>query len=438
MKNFAVIGTQWGDEGKGKIVDWLAQQRQVAAIARYQGGNNAGHTVVVGGEKYAFHLLPSGILYKDKQCLIGNGVILDLVVLVRELRQLQKRVGSGFGRILISEKAHLILPWHTIRDGISGGKIGTTGKGIGPTYTDFVARRGIRIMDMESRKWFRKRVAEEVRWNKRLIKALCDEHALTMSQRRTLRIGACLRVDSIVNTYWRLMAALKNNPRVRIGNVTEALAAIDEKGAGVVFEGAQATLLDISHGTYPFVTSSHPTLGGLYAGVGYRPRGLKVIGVTKAYTTRVGEGGFPTELTDEVGEQLRKIGHEYGTTTGRPRRCGWLDIPMLQYAVKVNGLDELAMTKLDVLSGLTRLKIAVDYTFEGKKLRSFPVHEKVLAQAKVGYAELQGWKEDITGVRKFGDLPKAARAYVEFVEKRVGVPVKFIGVGPGRKELVRR
>lgn len=414
--NLAVIGTQWGDEGKGKIVDTLAKNRKIKAVVRYQGGNNAGHTVVVKGEKHAFHLIPSGILYKDKTCVIGNGVIIDPEVLAGEIETLESRVNKNHARILISEKCHLIMAWHKVRDGIEGGKIGTTGRGIGPTYEDAVGRRGIRMTDTNDKKRLIQRVKEELVWNKKLIKLMGGKFDLSGTE--------------IVNRCWHWLNQIKKNPWVRIGDATEFLSEVEKKKGEIIFEGAQATLLDISHGTYPFVTSSNPTIGGLYTGSGWRPRELKVIGVVKAYTTRVGAGPFPTELLNKTGDRLREVGDEYGTTTGRPRRCGWLDATIIKYAAAVNGLDALAMTKLDVLTGIKRIKIKI-----GPK---FTVDLERLEKAKMVYEELPGWQEDISKVRQLSRLPKPAREYINRVEQLTGLPIELIGVGPGREQIIKK
>lgn len=414
--NLAVIGTQWGDEGKGKIVDSLAKNRKIKAVVRYQGGNNAGHTVVVKGEKHAFHLIPSGILYQEKTCVIGNGVIIDPEVLAGEIKTLESRVGKKHARILISEKCHLIMAWHKVRDGIEGGKIGTTGRGIGPCYEDAVGRRGIRILETNDKKRLIQRVKEELVWNKKLIKLMGGKFDLSGTE--------------IVSRCRQWLNQIKKNPLVRIGDVSEFLAAVESQKREIIFEGAQATLLDISHGTYPFVTSSNPTIGGLYTGSGWRPRELKVIGVVKAYTTRVGAGPFPTELLDKIGDRLREVGNEYGTTTGRPRRCGWLDATIIKYAAAVNGLDALAMTKLDVLTGIKRIKIKI-----GPK---FTVDLDRLEKAKAIYEELPGWQEDISKVRQFSRLPKRAREYINRVEQLTGLAIELIGVGPGREQIIKK
>jgi len=438
MTHTVILGTQWGDEGKGKMVDTLAKNKKFKTVVRYQGGNNAGHTVVVKGEKHAFHLLPSGILYPDKTCVIGNGVIINPEVLLKEIKVLESRVGKKHAKLLISHKAHLIMPWHIMRDGITGGKIGTTSRGIGPTYADYVGRCGIRIMDAENKNRFSKRVKEELRWNKKLIKLMFDYHKVPFSNRKKFNLRNVLSEKNIISRYWRWLSALKKNRLIEIGDVSVFLNKLQDKGDDILFEGAQATLLDIAHGTYPFLTSSNPTVGGLYTGTGFRPRKLKVIGVVKAYTTRVGKGPFPVELFDKIGKKMRKVGHEYGTTTGRPRRCGWLDLTIVKYGKLINGLDALAIPKLDVLTGIDPLKIAVGYEIAGKKTDIFMVDLHKLAKAKVIYQQTAGWKEDITKVRKFDRLPRAAQVYIKKIEKFTGLPVELIGVGPGRSEIIKR
>jgi adenylosuccinate synthase len=438
MSHTVVLGTQWGDEGKGKVIDSLVKRGDFSAVVRYNGGNNAGHTVVVKEERFAFHLLPSGILYKGKTCVIGNGVIIDPKVLSGEVRRLESRVNKNHARLLISEKCHLIMPWHKIRDGITGGKVGTTGRGIGPTYMDWIKRSGIRLMDASSKRRFAKRVKEELGWNKKLIGLLFKHYQVSQSEQTKWQLRKRLSLEKIVNSYWRWLEMLKKNRLVEVGEVSGFLDKMQAKGKQILFEGAQATLLDIAHGTYPFVTSSNPTVGGLYTGTGFRPKKLEVIGVVKAYTTRVGEGPFPTELFDKVGKRLRKAGHEFGTTTGRPRRCGWLDLVVVNYARQINGLDGLALTKLDVLSGMSLIKVATAYRINNKRLKAFPADEEKLKQVEVIYKTMPGWEEDITKVRQFSKLPRAARNYVKIIEEITGIKVKMIGVGPGRSQIILR
>ncbi len=392
MNHAAVIGCQWGDEGKGKVVDFLSDNFE--AVVRYGGGDNAGHTVVVNDRKYVFHLLPSAMLHSDKLCLIGNGVVINLKILWKELETLEK-AGVARAKLFLSEKCHLILPRHIKEDKKKGGKIGTTCRGIGPTYTDAVARRGVRLLDLENKKSFRpQKYLEYYRW-------------------------------------------LKKNPLVRIGNCSVLLDELQIQKKRILFEGAQGTLLDISHGTYPFVTSSHPTVGGIYIGTGFRPRKLEVMGVVKAYTTRVGKGPFPTEIKGKLGTYLREKGGEYGATTGRPRRCGWLDLPILRYAKLINGLDSLTITKLDILTGLDQIKVCTGYRLDSKVQRIFPANLAVLRRIKPIYQSFPGWQEDISQVKNFEQLPKEAKKYLKAIEKETQLKIKLIGVGPERRQMIR-
>ena len=419
-----VLGVQWGDEGKGRVVDVLAAKAGI--VARYQGGANAGHTVVVEGEKYVFHLLPSGILYPDKICIIGNGVVLDPDVLFEELDGLAAR-GKKLARLVVSNAAQIVMPYHKLLDRLSesalskGHKIGTTGRGIGPCYTDKIARLGIRAEDL---------VHEE---------ALRDKLALVLAQKNDIITkiydGEPLDFDEV------LARALAWGERLRpmLGNSFEELDCAAKDGRNILFEGAQATLLDIDHGTYPFVTSSSACAGGACTGTGFGPNRIdRVIGVVKAYCTRVGEGPFPTEDKTEAGEKLREAGGEYGATTGRPRRCGWNDLVADDYAVKVNGIDGFALTKLDVLDDLEEIQICVAYEIEGKRTTTFPSSSYDLAKVKPIYEKLPGWKTNISKCRTFDELPKAAQDYVKFIEERTGTPVLLIGVGAGRDDTILR
>jgi len=438
MSNLVVLGAQWGDEGKGKIVDALAQEKHFRAVVRYQGGNNAGHTVVVNGQRHAFHLLPSGMLYADKTCVIGNGVVINPQVLAKEITLLESWIEQKHARLLISEKAHLIMPWHIIRDRIAGGVIGTTGRGIGPVYADYVDRHGIRLVDTRDKRRFAQRVAEELAWNQQLIQTMLDFHKVPAQQRADLRLSHVLNEIEVVDNYWHWIREIRENSLVEIGDVTSFLNQLQSTGDGILFEGAQATLLDIAHGTYPFVTSSHPTVGGVYIGTGFRPRNLQVVGVSKAYTTRVGAGPFPTELPSELGERLRQVGNEFGTTTGRPRRCGWLDLSALRYAKMINGLDALALTKLDVLTGIQPLKIGVGYRINNKALDRFPANVGDLGKVEVLYEQVPGWQEDISQAKHFSDLPQTARDYIKRIEDYLETPITMISVGPERSQLIRQ
>ncbi len=419
-----VLGVQWGDEGKGRVVDVLAAKSDM--VVRYQGGANAGHTVVVGEEKYVFHLLPSGILYPDKVCIIGNGVVLDPETLFEELDGLTAR-GKKLARLVISHGTHIVMPYHKQLDKLaeaarsSGEKIGTTGRGIGPCYADKYERIGIRAEDLTRPEILAEKLKITVRLKNEILTKIYGEKPLDF--------------DAIYEE------ALKWGERIA-PMLGDAFLEIDEtvkSGRNVLFEGAQATLLDIDHGTYPFVTSSSPCAGGACTGAGIGPGRIdRVIGVVKAYCTRVGEGPFPTEDKGELGDTLRRNGGEYGATTGRPRRCGWGDLVAVDYAVKVNGIDGLALTKLDVLSGFEEIKICTSYDIDGKEYTHFPSSCSVLAKAKPVYKTLPGWKEDISKCRRFEELPKEAQNYVRFIEEKSGVPVVLIGVGVGREDTIQR
>jgi adenylosuccinate synthase len=428
MPNVVVIGAQWGDEGKGKVVDLLTEHAQV--VVRFQGGNNAGHTLVVGGQKTVLHLIPSGILHAGKTCVIGNGVVVDPAVLVKELDALKER---GFlkddSHFLISDNAHVIFPWHKLLDsyrekarGVSA--IGTTGRGIGPAYEDKVARRGIRVRDLLNAERLRKRIDERLPGVRDELRELCRA-----ANEQPPELDAQKFQDEF--------AALGERLRPHVTDVSLYLAGQVQRGARILFEGAQGTLLDVDHGTYPFVTSSNCVAGNAAVGSGLGPTAIdKVMGISKAYTTRVGGGPFPTELTDETGERLRKVGDEFGATTGRPRRCGWLDGVVLRYAVRVNGLWGLALTKMDVLSGLKTLQICNAYELDGKRITELPGDYEDLARVKPIYETLQGWDEKLAGVRTFEELPENAKRYVRRVEEICGVPVVCISVGADRGETV--
>lgn len=419
-----VLGVQWGDEGKGRVVDVLAAKSDM--VVRYQGGANAGHTVVVEDEKYVFHLLPSGILYPDKVCIIGNGVVLDPETLFEELDGLISR-GKKLARLVISHGTHIVMPYHKQLDKLaeaartSSEKIGTTGRGIGPCYADKYERIGIRAEDLTRPDILAEKLKIAVKLKNEILTKIYGEKPLDF--------------DAIYSE------ALKWGERIA-PMLGDAFLEIDEtvkSGRNVLFEGAQATLLDIDHGTYPFVTSSSPCAGGACTGAGIGPGRIdRVIGVVKAYCTRVGEGPFPTEDKGELGDTLRRNGGEYGATTGRPRRCGWGDLVAVDYAVKVNGIDGLALTKLDVLSGFEEIKICTSYDIDGKEYTHFPSSCSVLAKAKPVYKTLPGWKEDISKCRRFEELPKEAQNYVRFIEEKSGVPVVLIGVGVGREDTIQR
>ena len=440
MPAIIVVGAQWGDEGKGRVVDWLA--RDAHLVARFGGGDNAGHTVVAQGHKLALHLVPSGILHPGLVCLVGAGVVVNPGQLVAEMDDLTALgIDVGPSRLKLSAAAHVILPTHRALDGAretarGGQALGTTKRGIGPTYADKAARINPRAGDMAQPEQFAERVAEAVRVHNRRLEEEYDAEPFSPEQ-----------VAAEYCAYAQRLAPHLTDGSALVG---EALAA----GRTVLCEGAQGLLLDLDHGTYPYVTSSATVAGGALTGLGFGPRYVsRVVGIAKAYTTRVGAGPFPTELLDEVGERIRQVGAEFGTTTGRPRRCGWLDLVILRYAARINGLDEFALTKLDVLSGLERLKVAVAYERAGAGPESSPGERAVedaqviehfpaefgvesLAEWEPIYEELPGWTEDITGARTRDDLPPAAREYVARVEEWVGVPITLIGVGPEREQAI--
>jgi adenylosuccinate synthase len=423
MANVVVVGAQWGDEGKGKIVDLLTRDADV--VVRFQGGNNAGHTLVVGGEKTVLHLIPSGILHPGKHCVIGNGVVADPEVLVQEIDRLKaKGAFRDDGQLVVSLDAHVIMPWHKAIDiareqAAGAGKIGTTGRGIGPTYEDKVARRGLRIRD----------ILDETRLARR-VRERCPS-----AREELRRLGATpeLDEDAIVKRY----AELGRRVARYATDVSLWLHRALAQGKSLLFEGAQGTMLDVDHGTYPFVTSSNTVAGNAVVGCGLGPTAVDyVLGISKAYSTRVGGGPYPSELKDETGERLRKIGNEFGATTGRPRRTGWLDALALRFATRVNGLHGIAMTKLDVLTGFEKVKIAVGYRMDGKVLEEMPSDPEVLERCEAVYEELPGWSEKVEGLRTWEDLPPKARTYVKRVETLVGVKVIGISVGAERGETI--
>jgi len=423
MAVIVLVGAQWGDEGKGKVTDFLAQSADV--IVRYQGGNNAGHTVVVGEQEFRLHLIPSGILHPDKLCIIGNGVVIDPAVLRREVESLKER-GVAMAELKVSERAHVIMPYHLLLDaleeeGRGAGKIGTTRRGIGPAYVDKASRSGIRVVDLIDRDGFREKLARNIAAKNRLMAGVYGAGGLDY--------------DEVLRTYEEHADFLRPLAADTSLLISDAIA----RGRNVLFEGAQGTLLDIDHGTYPYVTSSHPTAAGAALGAGIGPTRIDtVIGVAKAYTTRVGEGPFPTELHDETGELIRSKGREFGTTTGRPRRCGWFDAVIVRYAARINGLSYLAVTKLDVLTGLDTLRICRAYRYRGELLTEFPASLNVLAECEPVYEELPGWKEDISAARRCEDLPHAAQQYLERITELTGVPVALVGVGVKRSQTLVR
>ena len=421
MPAIVLVGAQWGDEGKGKATDLLGDT--VDYVVRYQGGNNAGHTVVIGSEKYALHLLPSGILSPNVVPVIGNGVVIDPAVLLEEIRGLDAR-GINTSKLVISTNAHLITPYHRTIDKVSErflgkSKIGTTGRGIGPAYADKISRIGIRVQDL-----FDSSILEQ-----KLEGALNDKNQVLTKVFNRKNMA----VSEILEEYLAYAEIL----RPYVADTSLLLDKALKAGKTVLLEGSQGTLLDVDHGTYPFVTSSNPTAGGACTGSGIGPKAItRVIGIVKAYTTRVGSGPFPTELLDDDGDKLRTIGHEYGTTTGRNRRCGWYDAPIARYAVRINGLTDFFLTKLDVLTGWEKIPVCVAYDVDGTRHDELPASQTDFHHAKPIYEYLPGWKEDISKARTLSDLPKNAQDSVQYLEEISGAPISAIGVGPGRDETI--
>ncbi|MDQ0271940.1 adenylosuccinate synthase [Cytobacillus purgationiresistens] len=419
MSSVVVVGTQWGDEGKGKITDFLSENAEV--IARYQGGNNAGHTIKFNGETYKLHLIPSGIFYSDKVCVIGNGMVVDPKALVAELAYLHGK-GVSTDNLRISNRAHVILPYHLKLDEVEenskgDNKIGTTKKGIGPAYMDKAARVGIRIADLLDKEAFEEKLARNLADKNRLLERIYETEGF--------------KIEDILNEYFDYGQQIKKyvcDTSVVLNN------ALDD-GRRVLFEGAQGVMLDIDQGTYPFVTSSNPVAGGVAIGSGVGPTKIKqVVGVSKAYTTRVGDGPFPTELKNEIGDQIREVGREYGTTTGRARRVGWFDSVVVRHARRVSGITDLSLNSIDVLTGIDTLKICTAYSYKGEIIEEFPASLKVLADCKPVYEELPGWTEDITNCKSLDELPANARHYLERVAQLTGIPLSVFSVGPDRTQ----
>ena len=419
-RNVVVIGTQWGDEGKGKIVDWLTDRAQ--GVVRFQGGHNAGHTLVIGGKKTVLHLIPSGILRSDVDCFIGNGVVLSPEALLAEMDELEAAgVKNVVARLIISEACPLILPYHVALDRAreAAKKIGTTGRGIGPAYEDKVARRALRLQDLLNPERFAKKLEELLEFHNFVL-----EHFY-----KSAKVDFKKTLDETLALAPRLVPLVADVPR--------ALYHANKAGKNLLFEGAQGALLDIDHGTYPYVTSSNCVAGAAAAGAGIGPMHLHyVLGITKAYSTRVGEGPFPTELSDETGERLRQRGKEFGATTGRPRRTGWFDAAALKRSIQLNGVSGLCITKLDVLDGAETLKICVGYRMDGQVYDILPVGAEEIARCEPVYEEMPGWQESTVGVKQYDRLPKAARDYLARVEKLGGVPIAIISTGPDRDETI--
>ena len=422
MPATVVVGTQWGDEGKGKVTDLLAKEMQ--CVVRYQGGHNAGHTLVVDGESFALQLIPSGVLYPHLTPIIGNGVVVDPLVLLREMDMLTSR-RVDVSNLRVSANAHLILPYHQMLDVVferhlGENKLGTTKRGIGPAYADKAARVGLRVQDLFDESIFRAKLEVVLHEKNPLLAKVYN------------KLG--YEIEELVETYIGECA-----PRLKpfMADTIDLVHTELERGGNVLFEGAQATFLDLDHGTYPFVTSSNPTAGGACTGAGVGPRHIqRVIGVAKSYLTRVGSGPFPSELFDSVGDHLVDVGHEFGTNTGRRRRTGWVDAVMLRHAVRLNSLSEIALTKLDVLDQLESVKICVAYDINGERHEKMPFHQSDFHDAKPIYKQMPGWQTDLTGFTNRDELPQMALDYLQELEREIGVPISIIGVGPGRKQIV--
>jgi adenylosuccinate synthase len=422
MACVVIVGTQWGDEGKGKIIDLLAEFADV--IVRFQGGSNAGHTLVVKGEKFVFHLIPSGILHKGKRCIIGNGVVVDPQILIEEIDGLkEKGYLQDDSQFLLSEEAHVIFPYHKMidkgRERIRSGEIGTTGRGIGPAYEDKVSRDGIRVVDFAEEEVFRGKLEENLAQKNYYLTHVLGEKGLEL--------------EPLYQEY------MKYGERLRkyVTNTSLFLAQAIKKGEKILFEGAQGSLLDVDHGTYPYVTSSSTVAGNACAGAGIGPTQIDlVMGVCKAYTTRVGSGPFPTELSDEIGEMLREKGGEYGATTGRPRRCGWFDAVVVNHAVRVNGLGSLVITKLDTLTGLKKIKVCTAYRLEDKMITEFPASTELVARCQPVYEELEGWEEELSEAKEISQLPPAAQRYLARIEELTQTPIHIVSVGAQRDETI--
>ncbi len=413
-----LVGSQWGDEGKGKIVDILSENTDI--VARYQGGANAGHTVKIGEDQYVLHLIPSGILRENVICVIGNGVVIDPTALLDEIALLESHNIKVDGRLFISQNAHLIMPYHKLLDSINesgDNKIGTTGRGIGPCYIDKYARKGIKIVDLLNKKALEVKIRKNLEEKNNLLKKVYGQEELNVEE----IIRQYLEFDKTIDKYIKDIPSYLNN------SIAE--------GKSILLEGAQGSLLDVDHGTYPFVTSSSPTAGGACTGTGVPPNKIdRVIGIVKAYTTRVGNGPFPTELIDEDGEKLRKIGAEFGATTGRPRRCGWFDAFLVRYSAMINGIDYVAITKLDVLSSFNEIKVCIGYELDGKLLKIFPTDSERLDLVNPVYESIPGWNANISECRSYDELPDNTKNYLSFISKQADVNIKIISVGAKRQQ----
>jgi adenylosuccinate synthase len=424
VKNVAVVGAQWGDEGKGKIVDILSEEFD--CVARYQGGHNAGHTISIGGRRHVLHLIPSGIFHPGVKCVVGGGVVLDPQAFIEESEAIQKAASVSIaGRLLVSNRCHLILPYHRVLEAaiekqLGDRRIGTTSRGIGPAYEDKMARRGIRVCDLMSPETLPEKIRIQVAEKNRALRAYTDPQTIDPAP--------------IVESYCQLGEKI----RPFVADTTVALNEMIRSGKSILFEGAQGTLLDVDHGTFPFVTSSSAAAGGVATGLGISPKHVHaVIGISKAYATRVGAGPFPTESVDSAGEQLRTRGNEFGSTTGRPRRCGWFDGPAARYAAMVNALDSIVITKIDVLDTFDEIPFCVDYKYKGSLLKEFPADTSMLADVVPVYKNLRGWKQSLAGKKEYSDLPSVAQDYLKFLADYLETPVSMISTGPGRDETIR-
>ena len=419
-----VVGMQWGDEGKGKIIDLLAENVEV--VARYQGGHNAGHTICFNEKQFVLHLIPSGIFHKDKLCVIGNGVVVDPQALIDEMRQLEETGIDLEGRLVISDRANIIMPYHGTSDkgresGSGFQKIGTTGRGIGPSYADKIARAGIRTCDLRDENYLTERLRANYEEKQKILKSL---YGTELPEFKSL-------LDELMGYRETILKFLSDTHVLMRDQVAQ--------GKNILCEGAQGTMLDVDHGTYPFVTSSNSTAGGACTGLGLPPTKVdRVLGVIKAYTTRVGEGPFPTELKDADGEQLGKVGHEFGATTGRPRRCGWFDAVVARYGVHLNGVDALLLTKVDVLDGFKTIKVCTGYKYKGKVFPDMPADPEVLANCEPDYVEFDGWSESTVGIQDFDKLPQNAKDYIARLSELVETPFMMISTGPDREQTIQR
>lgn len=422
MPGLSVFGAQWGDEGKGRFVDFLANDADV--VVRYQGGNNAGHTIIVDGVTYTLHLIPAGALYDSKPCVIGNGVVIDPGSLIEEMDMLKKE-GISLNNLMISDRAHMVMPYHRLLDGLNEDEageamIGTTKRGIGPCYTDKAARDGLRMCDLLGDS-FPEKLRTILKQKNEIITKIYGQQPMVY--------------EEILDEFMGYKERLKEH----ICDTTCICYDYYQQGKKLLFEGAQGMLLDIDFGTYPYVTSSHPTSGGVSIGTGLPPAALtEVVGVVKSYTTRVGKGPFVTELFDEMGDFIRERGHEYGATTGRPRRCGWLDLVIVSFSVRINGITSIALSRMDTLGEIDKVKVCVGYDIDGTIIKNYPASLDDIAKAKPVYKTLDGWSGDISHIRNYDDLPKNAKTYIEFIESETGVSVGMIGVGPERSECILR